>query len=1021
MTIALSPDGKRLAAGCRNEVVIFDISAASLTLRARAAAHLDPVQSLAWTPDGKQLISGAFRRVIVWDAGTLTQQREISAGLTDRISALRALPGGAQVLLADGQAAENGYVRVLDVAAGRIARSWRAHDDTIFAMALSTDGKLLATAGGDKFVRLWDVEAGTESAKLEAHATQVLSVAFNPDSTQLVTGGADRQLKVWDVKTRENIISLPAKNTAFNAVTWSAAGPSVFAGTDDGALFRYTDLKAHTGAQSSDSGNERRLGKAESALYCLTALDNGERIFAGSSDGRILGWDNEGKLLDNVEIPAGSTPPSAPPPATPVSFVRDVLPVLGKAGCNAGACHARADGQNGFRLSVFASDPQSDYHNIVRAARGRRVFPSGPPESLLLLKATQTVPHEGGERFGIDSGAYRTLAEWIGSGMTFRGEGEPALTKIEATPRERSYQKGGGQQLTVEATYSDGSRRDVTSLATFDSNDRQIVTANDDGKLQIEQTSGQAVVVARYMGMVAGSQVVVPADKLLPEESYKGLPVNNFIDDLAYARFRQLGLFPSAPCTDAEFLRRATLDTMGLLPTVEEARAFLADIDPDKRRKVIAGLLENPACAGHWAARWADLLRPNPDRVGVKSVYVLDQWLRESFRQNKPWDQFVREIILTQGNTHRYGPAVIYRDRREPAELTTMFSQLFHGVRLDCAKCHHHPNEKWSQDDFYRMAAYFAPLHQKGGGISTPISGGNETFFVVAGGTLNHPVTGEMMKPQPPDGPPAAVPEMTDPRRALADWMTDSANPFFARAIANRLWSHFFGKGIVDPVDDFRLSNPASNPALLDALAQELVRSKYDLKALMRLILASHLYQLSSEPNESNATDTRNFSRFYRRRLSAEAMADALDDITAVPTKYPGLPAGSRAVDAWTYKIDSRTMDAFSRPNSSSDCPCERNMKPAIGQALHLMNSDVLHTKLTTTDARARVQRLTTGGAAPRDIVTELYHACFSRPPTEEEMQIAIAGFTDDPAARRRTIEDVLWALLNSAEFVFNH
>jgi hypothetical protein len=312
-------------------------------------------------------------------------------------------------------------------------------------------------------------------------------------------------------------------------------------------------------------------------------------------------------------------------------------------------------------------------------------------------------------------------------------------------------------------------------------------------------------------------------------------------------------------------------------------------------------------------------------------------------------------------------------------------------------------------------------LKQKGGGISTPISGGNETFFVSTGGTLKHPVSGELMKPQPPDGPPAVVPEKSDPRRALADWMLDPANPLFARAVTNRIWSAYFGRGIVDPVDDFRLSNPPSNPALLEALAQELVRVKYDLKAFVRTLMNSNLYQLSSEPNDTNKLDTRNFARSYRRRLSAEMMADAMDDITGVPTKYPGLPIGSRAINAWTYKLESRTMDAFGRPNSSSDCPCERNLKPSIGQALHLMNSEILQQKLGSQDAHARVQVLATSKAQPVEMVTELYFACYGRPPTGEELAVATAAFTDDPASRRPALEDLLWALLNSAEFVFNH
>lgn len=718
-----------------------------------------------------------------------------------------------------------------------------------------------------------------------------------------------------------------------------------------------------------------------------------------------------------VEVPVVIAPPTEAPP----TFVRDVLPVLGRAGCSAGACHAKVDGQNGFRLSVFSFDPQSDHHQIVTAARGRRLFPAAPAESLLLLKATQEVAHEGGERITRDSDAYRTLVRWISGGMTFQGEQEAALTSLEVLPKERRYRKGARQRLVVHAHYADGSVRDVTSLANFSANDKQIATVTDEGVVSIDQQSGQAVIVARFMGVVGDSKVLVPADHVLPDEAYAGLPVKNALDPLAYAKFQQMGLLPSGSCSDGEFLRRASLDAIGLLPTAEEARAFLADTDPDKRRQAVERLLAHPAYADHWATKWADLLRPNPDRVGVKSVYVLDQWLRDSFRRNLPVDQFVREILLTQGNTHRDGPAVIYRDRREPADLTTMFSQLFLGVRLDCAKCHHHPNEKWSQEDFYRFAAFFAPLRQKGGGISAPISGGNETFFVLGGGTLKHPVTGAVMNPQPPDGPPAEVEADADPRRALATWLLDPANPFFARAMANRVWCQFFGKGIVDPVDDFRLSNPPSNPALLDALAAELVRSHFDLKALMRTIMTSHVYQLSSEPNDTNAGDTRNFSRAYRRRMGAEMMADAVVDITGVPTAYPGLPPGSRAAQAWTYKIESRTMDAFGRPNSSSDCPCERNGRPTIGQSLHLMNSDQLHAKLTSTEPAARIQHLAASAASPHDIVKELYLACYTRLPTDDELAAATGAFTDDPATRRQAVEDVLWALLNSAEFVFNH
>ncbi len=1017
LAIALSPDAKRLAVGCGNEVVLYDVTGKQPAVVARASAHADPVQSVAWSPDGKRIVSGAFRRIVFWDGETLAKEREISDGLGDRIAALRFLPEGKQFLVADGRVSEEGSVRIVEVETGAISASWVAHADTIFDLAPSRDGKLLATAGGDRLVKIWDLATRKEVAKLEGHTAQVLAVAFDEKAGRLISGGADQELKLWDVKTKERINSLGKRSAAVTSLAWVSGGPTIFAATDGGDGARYSDLQAHSGGQTSESAKERRLPGAESALHCITASADGTRAFAGTQDGRVFAWDRDGKLTSTTEVPAEKVAATNEPP----SFVRDVLPILSKAGCSAGACHAKADGQNGFRLTVFSYDPLADHREIAQEARGRRTFPASPEESLLLLKATLAVPHEGGERIEKNSDAYRTIVQWIRGGMVYRADNEPSLDRLTVSPPARSYRKSEKQQLTVKARYSDGSERDVTSLASFDSNDKEIARVSEDGIVRAGSLSGEGVIIARYMGLVADSRVSVPADKLLAAEIYAALPVNNLIDQHAYAHFKQLGLYPSEPCSDSDFLRRASLDTIGVLPTADEARAFLADTDPKKREKLIERLLAQPAWADYWANKWADLLRPNPDRAGIKSVYVLDQWLRETFRANRPYDQFVRDIITTEGNTHRFGPAVIYRDKRDPAEFTTMFSQLFLGVRLDCAKCHHHPNEKWGQDDFYKFAAFFGPVKQKGAGISAPISAGNETFFFSPGKTVKHPVTNEMMQPQPPDGPAVKADDSTDPRRALADWMTDAKNPFFARAAVNRVWAAFFGRGIVDPVDDLRISNPPSNPALLDALAQEFVRQKFDLKALMRTILRSHLYQLSAVPNDTNRADARNFSRAYRRRLPAETLADAIADITGVPDTYPGMPPGSRAMQAWTYKIDSQTMDAFSRPNSSSDCPCERDAKPSIVQALHLMNSRGLHGKLTSKDAGARVQRLAESKLTPGEIVTELYLACYSRPPADEEMKTAAAAFTGEGTTRRNATEDVLWSLLNSAEFVFNH
>src|SRR6185436_12785426 len=399
----------------------------------------------------------------------------------------------------------------------------------------------------------------------------------------------------------------------------------------------------------------------------------------------------------------------------------------------------------------------------------------------------------------------------------------------------------------------------------------------------------------------------------------------------------------------------SSLDTIGVLPTPDEARAFLADTGSDKRARWIEHLLTHPAYGDYWANKWADLLRPNPDRAGVKSIFVLDQWLREQFRNNKPYDQFVREILLAEGSNHRDGPAVIYRDRREPPELTTMFSQLFLGTRLECAKCHHHPNEKWSQDDFYQFAAFFGSVKQKGAGLSPPISAGRETFYFAPGGTVKHPVTGEAMPPRALDGPAAKAAEQIDPRGALADWLCAPENPFFARAAVNRIWANFFGRGLVEPVDDFRISNPCVNPELLDALARDFAKNGYDLKRLMRTIMESRLYQLSSAPNASNLADTRNFSRAYRRRLPAEVLLDAVNDATGVPSTFAAMPANSRALQTWSYKMESHFLDAFGRPNSSSDCPCERDTHLSVVQSLHLMNARDLQSKLANEKGRCRL------------------------------------------------------------------
>ncbi len=695
-------------------------------------------------------------------------------------------------------------------------------------------------------------------------------------------------------------------------------------------------------------------------------------------------------------------------------FEMDIQPILTASGCNSGPCHGKARGQNGFELSLFGFDSGMDFDSIVKNARGRRINPSAPAESLILTKASGREPHGGGIRLVEGDEAYLTIVNWIRNGMPRVSESDPTLVRIEFHPDPTTLSPKQEFKLAVVATYSDGKSKEVTNVSAFQSSDPGIVKV-DAGKLTAGEHVGEATIMARFMGQIATWSTAVLKERLIPEAHFAELPRLHWIDELVFQKLQSLDVLPSPPADETTYLRRLYLDAIGRLPTPEEVETFLADTEPDKRSRWIDHVLDQPEYADFWANKWADLLRPNPYRVGIKATYSLDLWLRESFRENKPHDQFVRELITAQGSTWHQGATTFYRDRREPDEITSVVSQLFLGVRLECAKCHQHPFEVYGQSDFYGLASFFAKLGRKGVGLSTPISGGEEILFARDSGVVNHPLTKQPLAPKPLLGEALEIPAGEDPRVALADWMTSPENPYFAKAAANRVWGEVMGLGIVDPIDDFRATNPPSNPELLEKLASFYAEQGFDTKKLLKAIFSSYTYGVSSLPNESNAFDYRNFARHYRRRMRAEVLADAVSDATGVPTDFSGVPYGTRAMQLWTYRVGSEFLDAFSRPDANQDPPCERIGDTTMSQALHLMNSQSIQVRLASNEGNVAKWA---EESVPEGVVRAIYLQLYSRLPTEQEIELLVNERKEQPN-QRQWVEDMVWSMINSPEFSF--
>lgn len=716
--------------------------------------------------------------------------------------------------------------------------------------------------------------------------------------------------------------------------------------------------------------------------------------------------------------PPAASPANATSPASPsISFELDVQPILTAHGCNAGACHGKQRGQNGFQLSLLGFDPQFDYDALVRQGRGRRIFPAAPRHSLLLQKPTGQLPHGGGILFEVDSPDYQVLHQWLTEGVPRAIANEPHLVGIEVNAREATLEPHGTLQLSVTASYSDGSHRDVTDRTTFQSQETAISKVDKTGRVTAGPLPGETAIMSRYMGQIDVTQILIPLKQPVPEDVYRNLPRQNWIDDLVWEKLAALRILPSSATDDASFLRRASLDIIGQLPRPEEVRRFVADSTPNKREALIDQLLERPEYADHWATKWADLLRPNPYRVGIKAVLNYDHWIRDQFRKNRPYDQWVRDLVTAQGSTWHNGASTLFRDRRSADEIATLVSQLFLGIRLECAKCHHHPFEKWSQHDFYSFAAYFARVGRKGTGLSPPISGGEEIVFVASKGTVTHPVTGESLEPKPlADAPPSLAPEQ-DPRVALADWMTQGDHLHLARVQVNRIWKEMMGRGIVEPVDDLRATNPPSNARLLDALARYFRDQGYDQKQLIRLIATSYVYGLDSLPNERNAADRVNFSRHYRKRLSAEVLHDAICQITGIESNFSAMPPRAAANQIWTHRVSSLFLDTFGRPDPNQDPPCERTPESTVTQTLHLMNAPEIHRKLTHQDGR--IAQLAASTQSNDQAIEQIYLLIYGRLPDSHERGIAHALLTRGED-RKLACEDLAWALVNTPEFFLN-
>lgn len=718
--------------------------------------------------------------------------------------------------------------------------------------------------------------------------------------------------------------------------------------------------------------------------------------------------------------------------ADAVSFRNDVLPVFAKFGCNTGACHGALAGKGGFLLSLRGYNPEADYQSVAVQARGRRIEPNDPGRSLILTKPSGAVPHKGGLRFEVGSPEYEIIAAWIAQGAPPPLPGDARVEQIEVTPKRSTLELGDKLAMKVAAHYSDGSSRDVTRWAKYESTDLAVATVDEAGEVSVVGP-GKGAISVWYASKIAVARAMVPFENRVSGEVFSQAPSANFIDDLILEELQSLNLPPSPQASDANWLRRVFLDTIGCLPTAAEVSEFLADQSEDKRERASEALLAREEFVDYWAYKWSDVLLVSGRKLRPNAVKAYYLWIREQVEQNTPWDEFARAVVTAKGKTLEQGAANFYAIHQDPETMTENVCQAFLGLSIGCAKCHNHPLEKWTNDQYYAMASMFARVRGKGWGGDERKGDGARTIFVADTGELLQPSTGKPQPPEPLDGEPLPDDFAGDRREVLAEWLTAPENPYFSRAIANRVWANFFNVGLVEDIDDLRVSNPASNERLLNALADYLVENDYDLKQLMRLIMCSSAYARSSLATPENEADTRHYARYYPQRLMAEVLHDAIVQVIGVPTKFDKIalqgantvgtdfyPEGTRALELYDSAVRSQFLKSFGRNPRTITCECERSTEPSIVQVLHISNGDTINEKLSETGNR--VDELLSSGLSDYRLLEEVYLSTLSRYPTDKEMRELLPLLeASTPDAKRLAVEDLFWSVLSSREFLFNH